>query len=46
MKMAMYLAGIFKSAAVQPPTRPPSAAEIDAIKAALRDAGMLRKEAA
>jgi len=46
MKMAMYLAGIFKSPAVQPPTRPPSAAETDAIKAALRDAGMLRKEAA
>jgi dihydrodipicolinate synthase/N-acetylneuraminate lyase len=42
MKMAMYLAGIFKSPAVQPPTRPPSAAETEAIKAALRDAGMLR----
>jgi 4-hydroxy-tetrahydrodipicolinate synthase len=46
MKMAMYLAGIFKSPAVQPPTRLPSAAETDAIKTALRDAGMLRKEAA
>jgi 4-hydroxy-tetrahydrodipicolinate synthase len=46
MKMAMYLAGIFKSPAVQPPTRLPSAAETEAIKAALRDVGLLRKEAA
>ena len=46
MKMAMYLAGIFKSPAVQPPTRLPSAAETEAITAALRDAGLLRKEAA
>src|SRR5215475_9531304 len=46
MKMAMYLAGIFKSPAVQPPTRLPSAAEVEAITAALREAGMLRKEAA
>jgi 4-hydroxy-tetrahydrodipicolinate synthase len=46
MKMAMYLAGIFKSPAVQPPTRLPSAAETEAIKAALREVGMLRKEAA
>jgi 4-hydroxy-tetrahydrodipicolinate synthase len=46
MKMAMYLAGIVKSPAVQPPTRPPAGAELQAIKDALRDAGMLRKEAA
>jgi 4-hydroxy-tetrahydrodipicolinate synthase len=46
MKMAMYLAGILKSPAVQPPTRLPSAAEVEAITAALRQAGLLRKEAA
>src|ERR1700751_3163056 len=46
MKMAMFLAGIFKSPAVQPPTRQPSAAEIDAIKAALREVCLLGKEAA
>jgi 4-hydroxy-tetrahydrodipicolinate synthase len=46
MKMAMYLAGIVKSPRVQPPTRPPSDAEVDAIKAALRNAGMMRREAA
>jgi 4-hydroxy-tetrahydrodipicolinate synthase len=45
MKMAMYLAGILKSPAVQPPTNLPSGAELDAIKAALRAAGMLRREA-
>jgi 4-hydroxy-tetrahydrodipicolinate synthase len=46
MKMAMYLAGIVKSPAVQPPTHAPAGAELQAIKDALRDAGMLRKEAA
>jgi 4-hydroxy-tetrahydrodipicolinate synthase len=46
MKMAMYLAGIVKSPAVQPPTRLPAGAELQAIKDALRDAGMLQKEAA
>jgi 4-hydroxy-tetrahydrodipicolinate synthase len=46
MKMALYLAGIVKSPAVQPPTRLPAGAELQAIKDALRDAGMLQKEAA
>jgi 4-hydroxy-tetrahydrodipicolinate synthase len=46
MKMAMYLAGIVKSPAVQPPTREPAGAELQTIKDALRDAGMLRQEAA
>jgi 4-hydroxy-tetrahydrodipicolinate synthase len=46
MKMAMYLAGIVKSPAVQPPTRLPAGAELQAITDALRDAGMLQKEAA
>jgi 4-hydroxy-tetrahydrodipicolinate synthase len=46
MKTAMYLAGILKAPTVQPPTRLPTGAELQAIKDALRDAGMLRKEAA
>lgn len=46
MKMAMYLAGILKSPAVQPPTRLPSGAELKAIEDALRAAGMLKREAA
>jgi 4-hydroxy-tetrahydrodipicolinate synthase len=45
MKMAMYLAGILKSPAVQPPTRLPVEAELEAIKDALSDAGMLKREA-
>jgi 4-hydroxy-tetrahydrodipicolinate synthase len=46
MKMAMYLAGILKSPRVQPPTCQPSGAELEAIKAALHQAGMIRREAA
>jgi len=46
MKMAMYLAGILKSPAVQPPTKLPTGAELKAIEAALRAAGMLKREAA
>jgi 4-hydroxy-tetrahydrodipicolinate synthase len=46
MKMAMYLAGILKSPAVQPPTRLSSGAELKAIEDALRAAGMLKREAA
>jgi 4-hydroxy-tetrahydrodipicolinate synthase len=46
MKMAMYLAGILKSPTVQPPTRLPSGAELQAIMEALRKAGMMRREAA
>lgn len=46
MKMAMYLAGILKSPVVQPSTRLPSGAALQAIKAAIRDAGMMRREAA
>lgn len=46
MKMAMYLAGILKSPAVQPPTKLPSGAELEAIEDALRGAGMLKREAA
>jgi 4-hydroxy-tetrahydrodipicolinate synthase len=46
MKMAMYLAGILKSPAVQPPTRLPSGPQRKAIEEALRAAGMLKRAAA
>jgi 4-hydroxy-tetrahydrodipicolinate synthase len=46
MKMAMYLAGILKSPTVQPPTRLPTGAELQAIKDALRNADMMQREAA
>ena len=46
MKMAMYLAGILKSPTVQPPTRLPAGAELQAIIEALRNAGMMQREAA
>lgn len=44
MKMAMYLAGRLKSPIVQPPIRLPEGAELQAIKDALRGAGMLQRE--
>jgi 4-hydroxy-tetrahydrodipicolinate synthase len=46
MKMAMYLAGILKSPTVQPPTQLPNGAELRAIKDALQNAGMMKREAA
>lgn len=46
MKTAMAMAGILKSPAVQPPTKLPTGAELDAIRHALAGAGMLRSEAA
>ncbi|MPZ38648.1 MAG: dihydrodipicolinate synthase family protein [Rhizobiales bacterium] len=46
MKMAMYLAGILKSPAIQPPTKLPVGAELQAIKDALHAAGMLKLQAA
>jgi 4-hydroxy-tetrahydrodipicolinate synthase len=46
MKMAMYLAGILKSPTVQPPTSVPTGADLQAIIEALRDAGILQREAA
>jgi 4-hydroxy-tetrahydrodipicolinate synthase len=46
MKMAMYLAGILKSPVVQPPTKLPAGAELQAIKDAVQNAGMLKREAA
>jgi dihydrodipicolinate synthase/N-acetylneuraminate lyase len=46
MKMAMFLAGLFKSPVVRRPTNQPVGAELEAIKQALKGAGMLQKEAA
>ena len=46
MKYAMWLAGIFNSPAVQPPTRVPEGAAAKAIEDAVRKAGMLAKRAA
>ena len=46
MKMAMYLAGIIKSPAVQPPTNLPTGTELQAIKDAVRNAGLMQREAA
>ena len=46
MKTAMMLAGRLHSAVVQPPTKPPSDAEVALIRQALNDAGMLSRQAA
>lgn len=46
MKMAMYLAGILKSPTVQPPTKLPVGADLQAIKDAVRNAGLMQREAA
>lgn len=47
MKVAMSLAGILKSATVQPPTRLPEGAALQAIEAAVKGAGFLKtREAA
>lgn len=46
MKMAMSLAGILKSATVQPPTRLPEGAALQAIEAAVKGAGFLKTQEA
>jgi len=46
MKMAMFLAGLVKSPVVRRPTSQPAGSELDAIKWALKEAGMLQREAA
>jgi 4-hydroxy-tetrahydrodipicolinate synthase len=46
MKMAMYFAGILKSPTVQPPTRQPVGAELEAIREAVRSAGLMQCELA
>jgi 4-hydroxy-tetrahydrodipicolinate synthase len=44
MKMAMYLAGRLKSPVVSPPIRQPEGEALQAIKDALKAAGMLVRE--
>lgn len=46
MKVAMSLAGILKSATVQPPTRLPEGAALQAIEAAVKGAGFLTSQEA
>ncbi len=46
MKTAMVLSGRMRSATVQPPIRAPSADEVERIRRALDDAGLLVREAA
>lgn len=46
MKAAMARAGILRSATVRPPTQAPSHAELQAIDAALRHAGLQQRDAA
>lgn len=46
MKVAMTLAGILKSATVQPPTRLPEGAALKAIETAVANAGFLKQKAA
>jgi 4-hydroxy-tetrahydrodipicolinate synthase len=40
MKAGMYLAGVLESAVVRPPTEAPGAADMDALRAALANAGL------
>jgi 4-hydroxy-tetrahydrodipicolinate synthase len=46
MKVAMQFAGILKSSRVQPPTRLPEGATLEAIKDAVARAGLLQRKAA
>jgi 4-hydroxy-tetrahydrodipicolinate synthase len=43
MKMGMYLAGVIDDPTVRPPTEAPGAEEIEALRAALRAAGLLKR---
>ncbi|MCS6944131.1 MAG: dihydrodipicolinate synthase family protein, partial [Sutterellaceae bacterium] len=43
MKYGMYLAGILDNPAVRPPTEMPTAEEVEALRAALHAAGLLRR---
>lgn len=43
MKTGMYLAGVLESPHVRPPTQPPSAAELEALRAAVQQAGLLKR---
>jgi hypothetical protein len=46
MKVAMQFAGILQSSRVQPPTRLPEGAALEAIKDAVTNAGLLQRKAA
>jgi 4-hydroxy-tetrahydrodipicolinate synthase len=46
MKVAMQFAGILKSSRVQPPTRLPQGAALEAIEHAVTEAGLLQRKAA
>jgi 4-hydroxy-tetrahydrodipicolinate synthase len=43
MKMGMYLAGVIDSPTVRPPTEAPSQVEIDKLRAAVANAGLLKR---
>ena len=43
MKMGMYLAGVLDSPTVRPPTEMPTDAEIAALRAAVANAGLLKR---
>jgi len=43
MKMGMYLAGVLDDATVRPPTEAPNAQEVQALRDALRRAGLLQR---
>jgi dihydrodipicolinate synthase/N-acetylneuraminate lyase len=46
MKVAMHLAGRFKSTTVRPPTQLPTGEHLERIKKAVQNAGLLQREAA
>lgn len=43
MKMGMYLAGVLEDATVRPPTEAPNEEEVQALRAALQQAGLLKR---
>ena len=45
MKMGMYLAGILDAPTVRPPTEAPNEAEMAALRAAVANAGLLKRAA-
>ena len=43
MKMGMYLAGVIDDPTMRPPTEAPDAGEVEVLRAALRNAGLLKR---
>ncbi len=43
MKGGMYLAGVIDDATVRPPTEAPNAKEVEALRAAVKQAGLLKR---